>query len=106
MKNKKYLLPILIFNLSFLFTCQKNSIDTSSLYAPSTANVTANATLAELQEGRILYIENCNRCHGLYSPDNFSVTQWKSVLNSMAQKTSMSASDIQLVTKYVCKGKQ
>jgi len=106
MKNKNYLVLILFTSILLLFSCQKNSVDTNSLYVPSAANVTTNATLAELQEGRILYIENCNRCHGLYSPDNFTPTQWKSILSKMSPKTSMSSSDIQLVTKYLCKGQQ
>ena len=94
---------ILFFSTS---ACQKNSVDTSSFYVPTSANVTVNATLAELQEGRILYLNNCNRCHGLYSPDSYTPTQWKSVLSTMGPRTTMSSSDIVLVTKYLCKGQQ
>jgi mono/diheme cytochrome c family protein len=106
MKTIKYL-PILVLSLTMIVInggCSKNIVDTSSLYTPSNANVTANATLQDLQQGRALYIANCNRCHALVSPDNYSPSQWKSVMSSMAPKTNMSASDIQLVTKYVSKG--
>jgi len=107
MNNKHYLLPVLFFGMLLSFgACKKNTVDTSGLYVPTSADATASATLQELQEGRILYMDNCNACHSLYSPDSYSTAQWKSVMNSMAPKTSMSASDIQLVTKYLCRGKQ
>jgi mono/diheme cytochrome c family protein len=106
MKTIKYYY-ILVFSFAMLVLiggCSKNIVDTSSLYAPTNANVTANATLQELQQGRTLYIANCNSCHTLVAPDNYMPSQWKSIMSSMAPKTSMSASDIQLVTKYVSKG--
>jgi mono/diheme cytochrome c family protein len=84
--------------------CTKNAVDTSSLYIPTTADVTAKATLQDLQQGRDLYIKNCNRCHGLYSPDNYTPAQWNSILANMTPQTSMSASEIQLVTKYLRRG--
>jgi hypothetical protein len=107
MNTKHFYLKVLIVVLSiFPVACQKNNVDTSSLYLPTSADVTGNATLPELQEGRILYIDNCARCHSLYSPDNYTPTQWKGILNNMAPRTAMSASDILLVTKYLSRGKQ
>jgi hypothetical protein len=85
--------------------CKKSSSGVTSLYTPTSADVTATATLDELQQGRTLYINNCNSCHDLYSPDDFNSSQWKSVMGNMGPKTHMSASDILLVTKYVSRGK-
>jgi hypothetical protein len=92
--------------LMFIEGCSKSTSDSGSLYIPTTDNVTANATLQELQQGRVLYINNCGNCHGLVSPDNYAPPAWKSILNSMGPKTSMSSSEIILVTKYVSKGNQ
>ena len=89
-----------------IWGCTKNTIDTSSLYVPTSSDVTLNATLSELQQGRDLYINNCGRCHNLYSPDNYTPAQWKTVLGSMTPRTSLSSTEIQLVTKYVSRGKQ
>ena len=92
--------------LLILNGCKQNLNATGTLYVPTSANVTANATLAELQQGRTLYMNNCGSCHQLYMPESYSPVQWKSVLNSMAPRTGMSASQILLVTKYVSMGKQ
>jgi hypothetical protein len=104
---KNYIMNIVSFVLFIVISgCTKNNPDTSSLYIPTSADVTLNATLSELQQGRDLYINNCGRCHNLYSPDNYSPSQWKVVMNSMTPRTSLSNAEIQLVTKYVSKGKQ
>jgi mono/diheme cytochrome c family protein len=86
-------------------SCTKNGGgDTSSLYVPTSADATANATLQELTQGRALYISNCNACHQLYNPDNFTSGQWRSIVSNMGPRTSMSSAEIQLVTKYVTRG--
>lgn len=84
--------------------CTKDPAD--SCYVPSASNVTANATLMELQQGRALFINNCGRCHNLYLPESYTPAQWKSILTNMAPRTSLTSAEIQLVTKYVCKGQQ
>jgi mono/diheme cytochrome c family protein len=103
MKNRCLLVFFLALSV-FIQSCNKGSSASGALYTPTTSDVTATATLAELQQGRTLYVDNCGRCHGLYSPDNYSAAQWKSILNNMAPNTSLSASDILLVTKYVTRG--
>jgi hypothetical protein len=96
---------IIVFFISVLsVSCTK--ISTNSLYVPSISDVTANATLEELQQGYTLYKNNCGRCHSLYSPDDYSVSGWKNIISSMTPKTSMTSSQVTLVTKYVTRGQQ
>lgn len=104
MKKFYYLQILLVITLILTGGCTKKGGDTSSLYTPSSEDITANATLEQLQQGRALYIENCNSCHGLYNPDSNSPSQWRSILSSMAPRTGMSSSDVQLVTKYLTRG--
>jgi hypothetical protein len=106
MKRRNFLLVCSVAVLLAISGCTKNGSDTSSLYTPTSANVTANATLQELQQGRVLYINNCGQCHGLVSPDSYTTSQWKSILPTMTTKTNLSVTDVQLLTKYVCKGNQ
>jgi hypothetical protein len=100
------LIIAVIFVLAIMVSCTKTSGSTGDLYVPTSADVTATATLADLQQGRTLYINNCGSCHKLYSPDNFTSTQWKNnIMPSMGPKTSMNSSEKSLVTKYVARGK-
>jgi hypothetical protein len=86
-------------------SCSKSSQSSqASLYIPTSSDVTAKATLQELQDGRALYINNCGKCHDLFSPDDYSASRWKTIMSGMAPKTNMSASQVTLVTKYVTRG--
>jgi mono/diheme cytochrome c family protein len=100
MQKIKWIIPVLILGLSW--SCTK--ITTTSLYTPVSSDATAKATLEQLQAGRTLYMNNCGSCHNLYSPDDFSVSRWNSIMASMAPKTSMNASQVALVSKYVTRG--
>jgi hypothetical protein len=87
-------------------SCKKESSTTSEvLYVPTSSDVTENATLTELQNGRDLYINNCGGCHELYLPESFTPSRWRSILPNMTPRTSLSSTQVQLVTKYVTKGK-
>jgi hypothetical protein len=103
---RKFIIFISILTSVFVLSCSKIGSNNGSLYIPTSSDVTANATLSELQQGRQLYINNCGSCHGLSSPDDFSANSWKSIMSSMAPKTSLSPSEVTLVTKYVSRGKQ
>lgn len=101
---KKFSLFLLLFIGLFILACN-NKIDYSNtLYVPTEADATANATLDELKQGRELYINNCNKCHVLYSPDDYSVSNWNGIIPSMARKTSLSSQEVDLVTKYLTRG--
>jgi mono/diheme cytochrome c family protein len=96
---------VLIFISAIAASCTKTPNSTGDLYVPTSADVTANATLADLQQGRALYLNNCARCHGLYSPDSFTSGEWKNnIMPSMGPKTSMNSTEKSLVTKYVTRG--
>lgn len=101
----RFLILFSIVAVALVLSCTKNGNDTNSLYIPTNADVTANATLPELQQGRTFYIDNCGQCHGLYSPDNYTPSQWSGIIINMAPKTGMSSLEILLVTKYVTRGK-
>jgi mono/diheme cytochrome c family protein len=103
-KRNRFILSIFAVLSVLIISCNKTSSSGSSLYTPTSADVTANATLADLQQGRTLYINNCNACHGLYSPDDYNPAQWKSIISNMGPRTGMSSAEILLVTKYVTRG--
>lgn len=99
---------ICLLGIVFFISCKKDnsSSNTSDLYIPSAADVTPIATLAELQQGRDLYINNCGSCHSFYSPDSYTPASWNMIMPNMGPKTNLNYTQLTLVTKYVCRGKQ
>jgi hypothetical protein len=94
-----------LFLALYLAGCSKDNVNTSGLYVPGNADTTANATLQELQQGRVLYINNCSRCHSLYSPDDYGSGQWPQILAAMGPRAGLSSSQTSLVQKYLTRGK-
>jgi mono/diheme cytochrome c family protein len=102
----KLFAALIIIAAALTMSCSKdNKVNTNGLYVPSQADVTSSATLQELQQGRVLYIDNCAACHNLYSPDDYSASQWPQVLSGMAPRAGLSSANTLLVKKYLTKGK-
>jgi len=76
---------------------------TTQLYVPSAGNVNKveQASLAELQQGHDLYMNNCGKCHKLHKPDSKSNQEWKKVLGFMAPKAKLNADQSNLIYKYL-----
>ena len=60
-----------------------------------------NYTLAELNEGKQLYAQNCKKCHGLKKPENYTEAQWNKIVPPMAQKAKIDSNQEELIRKYV-----
>jgi len=90
----------------FFVGCTKNlTNNTDSLYVPTSADVTASATLADLEGGRVIFINNCAKCHSYYSPDSYSAANWKTIIPNMASRAGLTSTQTTLVTKYATRGK-
>lgn len=86
--------------------CSRNlTTNTDSLYAPTTADVTASAILADLQAGRELLINSCGKCHNQYSPDSYATSNWKTIVPGMASRSRISTTQATQVTTYLTEGK-
>lgn len=75
----------------------------SEIYVPSKKNVNKveQASLEELQQGHDLYINNCGKCHKLYSPGSRSNIEWKQALNKMIPKTQLNNDQSYLIYRYL-----
>lgn len=112
MKSRKVSMKIMLAMVVFaaltvlVAACSKNlTTNTDSLYSPTAADVTTSATLADLQAGRELFINNCGRCHNLYNPDSYTASNWKTIVPGMASRAGLSSAQASQVTKYVTRGK-
>jgi hypothetical protein len=76
---------------------------TTRLYTPTEANVNKveTASLAQLQQGHDLFMNNCGKCHKLPKPDSRSNTDWKKVLGFMAPKAKLNADQSNLIYGYL-----
>ncbi len=45
-------------------------------------------TLAELNEGKALYLAKCSTCHGIKNPQSKTAEQWKSIVPKMTKKAN------------------
>jgi hypothetical protein len=63
-------------------------------------------TLAELNQGKILYEENCGNCHSLKKPSSESEQEWNKIVPEMAKKADKKGIKIdpkqqELILKYL-----
>jgi hypothetical protein len=104
MKKYRFFGLILVCVGLLLASCNKDNLSLDSIYTPTASDVTANATLEQLQQGRRLYINNCGSCHSLPSPDSYNTADWQGILSSMVPRTSLSSANAALVSKYLRRG--
>lgn len=63
-------------------------------------------TLAELTEGKALYQQKCDRCHGLKDPAAYSTAQWKEITPKMVEMANereqiISTQEATLIQQYL-----
>jgi cytochrome c5 len=58
-------------------------------------------TAARIAEGKGLYEQRCGNCHKLFSPTNFSQTEWAPILIRMQPKARFDDEQMALVRDYV-----
>ena len=73
----------------------------AALYTPTVSNVTEHATLAELNNGRALYVSKCGSCHTLKLPSEYSVDVWKKNLDEMQVRAKISDEEKSDIFKYL-----
>ncbi|MFA6152081.1 MAG: cytochrome c [Chitinophagaceae bacterium] len=80
----------------------------NGIYEPGQEELTAiqvqfkDATLAQLKEGHVIYAQGaCINCHGAKNIYKRSTASWKEIIDDMAQRAKISASQKDAVYKYV-----
>jgi cytochrome c5 len=56
---------------------------------------------ARIAEGKGLFEVSCGNCHKLFSPTEFTQTQWAPILKRMQPKARLDDQQMALVTEYV-----
>lgn len=55
------------------------------------------------EAGKMLYENNCAKCHDLYSPKDFNAEQWKPIMLSMQKKAKISDEEREIIYAYLTK---
>lgn len=58
-------------------------------------------TVAELEEGRSVFVARCAGCHNLPNPGSKSPEEWGNVVGEMATGARLTAADQDLVLRYL-----
>ncbi len=87
---KKYCLYSLFL---ILFSCS------SQLYVPKQAS--GSNTVAQLNEGRELYVNHCASCHQLYLPNQYTATEWVINLEEMQARAHITDNQRKTIYQYL-----
>ena len=76
---------------------------TGSAPPPATAAdaARAHASLADLNEGRSLYLAHCGACHTPPSPSSQPVAEWPAHVDEMQTRAHLSHEQAELVKQYL-----
>ena len=87
MKKTMFVLAITV-----LAACGTNKVLThSQLDVDRGAKKYQGLTLADLNQGKMIYEKSCGNCHGLKKIESRNEEQWKSIVPDMVKKTNKKA---------------
>ncbi len=96
-------ISILTVSVLLLAACaaKKTAVVISDADANRASAKYPGATLATLQQGKMLYENNCSKCHGLKSPTAYNEEQWGKHVKRMAPKAKIDKPTEDLILQYV-----
>lgn len=63
--------------------------------------MTVTLSTENMEQGKMLFENNCGRCHDLPNVKSFNDEKWKSIVDWMAPKSKLTAQQADLVYLYV-----
>lgn len=61
----------------------------------------ATASTEKYPEGKILYENNCAKCHKLFAPTDYSSQNWGPILVRMQKKAHLEDADMAQINNYI-----
>jgi len=100
---KKYLYSLALVG-AIVYSC-KTQTTPSVPVSPQTSETPEMPALASnadiLKKGEDLYNLRCGKCHGLPVPSEYTVADWKPIMEAMAPKAKLNAEETNWVLTYV-----
>lgn len=76
---------------AFLASCARSNAVTGPKYKSST----------KIAEGKTIYENACNKCHGLFEPNKHTDEEWINTLSRMAPRAKLTNDQHQMVYDYL-----
>jgi hypothetical protein len=58
-------------------------------------------TFSDLNRGKQIYVDHCNKCHRYKAPQTRDESRWDAIIPKMAKKAKLNGDEQELVLKYV-----
>lgn len=89
-----------LFVLMAFVACTKLIVPTQP-DADYAAQSFPGTSLEDLNQGRLLYKDNCGKCHLLKKPSSRTEEEWRKIVPKMAKKAKIDAQKEDLILRYV-----
>jgi cytochrome c5 len=97
----KRIIPFVIVAAVVVACSHKTLMGPTQADADYAAKKWPGTTLADLSQGKTIYEQNCNKCHGLKDPNSLNEAGWDKILVPMAKKAQLDDHSKDLVLKYL-----
>jgi cytochrome c5 len=85
-----------------LANCTPKKVTTTEMTTEQkVADVKKNFTPAQMDEGKVLFQDNCGKCHKLFDPGSRTVDKWENVLPRMAKRSKLTEIQESMVRAYL-----
>lgn len=68
---------------------------------PTAIDIKNNFSAEQLDQGKMIWQNSCNRCHKLFAPESRTPESWNNVLKVMITKANLNKEDATLVRAYL-----
>jgi cytochrome c5 len=65
------------------------------------AEIKSKYNVSQLEEGKVIFTDHCNKCHGYYQPETRTIAKWERVLPRMSVKSKLNEEESAKVRAYV-----
>lgn len=73
----------------------------TSVHAKRASATWPNVTVADLNQGRSLYVGRCGACHQLYEPGSYGEREWSHQLAEMRERAQLDDNQERLILQYL-----
>lgn len=89
---------MILGGIAFFTSCSPKTVEPVT---DSNETVEVAMTAADITNAKTVFETNCQKCHALKVIDDYSQEKWNKVLPSMAKKANLTASDTELLARYI-----